>query len=563
MSAILGRTSESNGPRLELIINDHVLPSNITIYQAIKQYALHTDTDNETDNESFANNEIWSKVHTIVYRLQSTTSSTATTSLNKLNTQVTMPTTTATTTTTTEKRTTRTSLLSALSSATTSTTSKSSKRTAASTTHDIINSQIISNTHFLDYLNNTWKNELTISDLSIEAISLLRILNCLNRNWFLLYNNFSNYSEIIQQYAHTTQSFMINASEFVNSKIAAKANRQLQDPLVIMTGHLPKWLPELIITCGYLFPFETRLMFFYASSFDRDRAMQKLLDTNSEIGNNNTNDGANSSERLVPKLERKKKTIIRESDIFKQSETILNEFGKSKALLEIQYENEVGTGLGPTLEFYALVSLEMQKVDYELWRGEKVKISTATGANQNSYFYYSPSGLFPAPLAKNAKQHHVNKIRNKFKFFGKFVAKAIMDFRILDIQLSVVFHKWLILPSSLNEYDIKYVDSVLYRSMESLKEYLIKHKTLVNKQLLCQSTAVDVEISNLDKAVRDLDLDFTLPGYCSIELKKNGKDILVNLYNLEEYLKVNFVHLFNYFYTNILYSKVNYTMDIN
>lgn len=25
----------------------------------------------------------------------------------------------------------------------------------------------------------------------------------------------------------------------------AKANRQLQDPLVIMTGNLPQWLPEI------------------------------------------------------------------------------------------------------------------------------------------------------------------------------------------------------------------------------------------------------------------------------------------------------------------------------
>ena len=35
MSAILRRASESNGPRLELMTNDHPLPSNITIYQAI------------------------------------------------------------------------------------------------------------------------------------------------------------------------------------------------------------------------------------------------------------------------------------------------------------------------------------------------------------------------------------------------------------------------------------------------------------------------------------------------------------------------------------------------
>jgi len=34
--------------------------------------------------------------------------------------------------------------------------------------------------------------------------------------------------------------------------------------------------------------------------------------------------------------------------------------------LEIEYEGEVGTGLGPTLEFYDLVSKEVWKLD--LWR---------------------------------------------------------------------------------------------------------------------------------------------------------------------------------------------------
>jgi E3 ubiquitin-protein ligase TRIP12 len=34
-------------------------------------------------------------------------------------------------------------------------------------------------------------------------------------------------------------------NEFLSSKLTAKANRQLQDPLVIMTGNLPNWLAEI------------------------------------------------------------------------------------------------------------------------------------------------------------------------------------------------------------------------------------------------------------------------------------------------------------------------------
>lgn len=40
----------------------------------------------------------------------------------------------------------------------------------------------------------------------------------------------------------------------------------------------------------------------------------------------------------------------------------------------------MGTGLGPTLEFYALVSQELQRADLGLWRGEEVTLSNPKGA---------------------------------------------------------------------------------------------------------------------------------------------------------------------------------------
>ena len=42
--------------------------------------------------------------------------------------------------------------------------------------------------------------------------------------------------------------------------------------------------------------------------------------------------------------------------------------------------------------------------------------------------------------------------------------------------------------------------------------------------------------------IEDLSLDFILPGYPHIELKKGGKDIPVTLHNLEEYLKVHIMY---------------------
>ena len=50
--------------------------------------------------------------------------------------------------------------------------------------------------------------------------------------------------------------------------------------------------------------------------------------------------------------------------------------------------------------------------------------------------------------------------------------------------------------------------------------------------------------------IEDLGLDFVLPGYRNVELKKGGKDIAVTLDNLELYLKVDNM------YTNFCYNTL-------
>ena len=92
---------------------------------------------------------------------------------------------------------------------------------------------------------------------------------------------------------------------------------------------------------------------------------------------------------------------------------------------------QVGTGLGPTLEFYALVSKELQRADLDLWRGDTVTATSPSDPNLKVDYKSSPSGLFPAPLHRGAKASHVNKIKAKFKFLGKFMAKALMDSRMV------------------------------------------------------------------------------------------------------------------------------------
>ena len=58
----------------------------------------------------------------------------------------------------------------------------------------------------------------------------------------------------------------------------------------------------LCIFSPFLLPFDTRQMLFYATAFDRDRAMLRLQDTAQDTA------PSDSQERVAPRLERRKVT---------------------------------------------------------------------------------------------------------------------------------------------------------------------------------------------------------------------------------------------------------------
>lgn len=46
---------------------------------------------------------------------------------------------------------------------------------------------------------------------------------------------------------------------------------------------------------------------------------------------------------------------------------LLHPAGRSKVLLQVAFMGEEGTGLGPTLEYYALLAAELQRKDLGMW----------------------------------------------------------------------------------------------------------------------------------------------------------------------------------------------------
>ena len=55
-----------------------------------------------------------------------------------------------------------------------------------------------------------------------------------------------------------------------------------------------------------------------------------------------------------------------------------------------------------------------------------------SGGDEFTEYKFAPSGLFPIPLGRHTKAATVNKVKAKFKFLGKFMAKALMDSRMVS-----------------------------------------------------------------------------------------------------------------------------------
>ena len=123
-------------------------------------------------------------------------------------------------------------------------------------------------------------------------------------------------------------------------------------------------------------------------------------------------------------------------NLLEQAEKLLDEVASSKAILEIHYQDEVGTGLGPTLEFYTLVSRELLRSDLLMWRGDLCPLpGVPQGASSVSQYIHSPVGVFPAPLGPSTKFTVVEEVCSKFKFLGKLMARAILDSRMVSTSM--------------------------------------------------------------------------------------------------------------------------------
>ena len=346
-----------------------------------------------------------------------------------------------------------------------------------------------------DLIKNAMQTPLPSTEKVHTPICMLKLIHLLNAN----INNFLSPSSVIFG-AVSAVCTEIPAPSFVSFKLSALLGKQTSDMLAMVGGMAPDWIKALPGHSPHLFNFTQRFEFFRAMAFGGGRSLHFY---------------SQSKKNFTVRMLRQKAMIPR-AGILQAGMKILSDPGLLRfGLLEFDFEGEEGTGTGPTLEFYTLISNEIRKL--EIWRDSG-----------------EVNGLFPAPI----QTQDLSKITKLFTFIGKLVAKALYDDRLLNLPFNPVFWK-LVLGRTISLLDLEAVD-------KNIGSYLLELNQVAKNKLQVLEDHQDADIRDkhikrLDlKGVRieDLHLNFTLPGYEQIELKPNGKNIIVSIDNIENYLSL-------------------------
>jgi E3 ubiquitin-protein ligase TRIP12 len=68
----------------------------------------------------------------------------------------------------------------------------------------------------------------------------------------------------------------------------------------------------------------------------------------------------------------------------------------------------------------------------------RIEYQSNSSIESDSVYVDNRRGLFPAPLARTAKVNIISRIRQKFQFLGKFMAKALMDSRMVSKMMTSI-----------------------------------------------------------------------------------------------------------------------------
>ncbi|XP_068402571.1 E3 ubiquitin-protein ligase HECTD1 isoform X4 [Eschrichtius robustus] len=274
-----------------------------------------------------------------------------------------------------------------------------------------------------------------------DVLQLLRIL-------YIVAND--PYSRISQEEGDEQPQFTFPPDEFTSKKITTKILQQIEEPLALASGALPDWCEQLTSKCPFLIPFETRQLYFTCTAFGASRAIVWLQNRReATVERTRTTSSVrrdDPGEFRVGRLKHERVKVPRGESLMEWAENVMQIHADRKSVLEVEFLGEEGTGLGPTLEFYALVAAEFQRTDLGAWLcddnfpdDESRHVDLGGGLKPPGYYVQRSCGLFTAPFPQDSDE--LERITKLFHFLGIFLAKCIQDNRLVDLPISKPFFK--------------------------------------------------------------------------------------------------------------------------
>lgn len=313
---------------------------------------------------------------------------------------------------------------------------------------------------------------------------------------------------------------------FRSWKLTVKLKRQLEEILVVASGAQPPWSLVLTREYPFLFPLEIRILFLQSTSFGYSRLIhhwQATIERDPPVSTQGSDSLMATRKLQLGRISRQKVRIAR-SNFFPSALKLLEKFGSSPGILEIEYYDEVGSGLGSTLEFYSIVSHEFQERKLRMW------LESDSEQHSNGYVR-SDNGLFPRPLS-NTEIHskYGRKISYLFFCLGKFLARSLFDSRIVDLDLN------------------PYLFDIIRYTEEPKRSAWKRSVTLDNLAEVDRRLSLSLrKLSELAKSARILDqpdlieameLYYLLPGNSDYELVPNGAQVKVTTDNVNNYIQL-------------------------
>lgn len=250
------------------------------------------------------------------------------------------------------------------------------------------------------------------------------------------------------------EELQFNASpeEFTSKKITTKILQQIEEPLALASGALPDWCEQLTSKCPFLIPFETRQLYFTCTAFGASRAIVWLQNRREATMERSRPSTAvrrdDPGEFRVGRLKHERVKVPRGDAMMEWAESVMGIHADRKSVLEVEFQGEEGTGLGPTLEFYALIAAEFQRTSLGIWLcdddfpdDESRQVDLGGGLKPPGFYVQRSCGLFPAPFPQESED--LERVTQLFHFLGVFLAKCIQDSRLVDLPLSRPFFKLL------------------------------------------------------------------------------------------------------------------------